>query len=94
MLLETYPGLIDRVSTEDWPSLPIYIADRFGLLFTGDVRVAISAIVGLDADIKAMDRAERAVTEPRSKILFEYALSTQYQELRYLVGLGARPRIL
>ena len=93
-LLESFPGLIDRVSTEEWPMLPIYIADRFGLLLTGDVSVAISAIVGLDADIKPRDRAERAVNEPRAKILLEYALSAQYQELRYLVGLGAKPRIL
>jgi tetratricopeptide (TPR) repeat protein len=86
--------LLERVTEERWRDLPVYVADRFGLLLCGDVRAAVGAVMSLEGDIRPGDRAERIVRSKRACWLLEYALSFAYQELRYLAGLAARPRVL
>ena len=93
-LLERYPDVIDRIATEKWFSVPVFIADRFGLLLTGDVSVAAEAVIAINEDLKHSNTPERIVAEQRPRTLLEYALSAAYQELRYHAGLGARPRVL
>lgn len=93
-LLERYPEVIDRVTGENWFSVPVFVADRFGLLLTGDVSVAAEAVVAINEDLKQLKTPERIVSEQRPRTLLEYALSAAYQELRYHAGLGARPRVL
>jgi tetratricopeptide (TPR) repeat protein len=93
-LVGQYPDLIERSAMERWHAMPALIADRFGLLMSGDVLSSVNAILALDADLKTADRAERIIGETRPRALLEYALSYAYQELRYLCGLSAKPKLL
>jgi tetratricopeptide (TPR) repeat protein len=91
-LLTGKPNLMDAVSRESWMNLPTLIADRFGLLMTGDVRVAVLAIQYLTSDCCSLPYHERLVAEERTSRLLDFGLSMAYQEIRYHCGLAARPR--
>jgi len=93
-LLDEHPDLIERSEVESWCTVPIAVADRVGLLFSGDVRASIDALLTLEDEHRKRSRAERVVGEPRTRGLLEYALSYAYQEIRYLSGLAGKPKVL
>ena len=91
--LDAHPGVLERCASENWALLPFLIADRFGLLITGDVRVVVDSLIHMDSDL-AGRRTERIVNEPRPRSVLEFALGCAYQELRYQAGLSARPKVV
>lgn len=93
-LLEIHPDLVQRCTSEDWPTIPTTLADRFGLLMSGDVRASVDAILSIEDDVRRKDRAERAISDQRCRSLFEYAFGQSYHQLRYKCGLGAKPKVL
>ncbi|MBN1945619.1 MAG: hypothetical protein JW797_08070 [Bradymonadales bacterium] len=93
-LMEQHPDLVKRAAGENWATFPFLVADRFGLLLAGDVRAAVDSVLSLERNPPRFERAERIVADLRSKRILEYALSYAYQELRYLCGLAAKPRLL
>ncbi|MCA9564885.1 MAG: hypothetical protein KC561_15415, partial [Myxococcales bacterium] len=93
-LIEQNEGIIESVAEDAWIALPRRVADRFGLLMTGDVRAAVGVLSseGPGELSLSVTRPEDLVTQPRPKALLEFALGHAYQELRYHCGLAARPR--
>jgi hypothetical protein len=93
-LMVEHEDLIERVAGEHWAQVPLWIADRYGLLLCGDVRVAVDAILSLDDDLRPGRRSRRIIGDIRSRMLLEFAFGYAYQELRHLAGLAAKPKLV
>lgn len=94
--LRENPDLIRGVPA-GWSLLPSRLGDRLGLVFCGDVSVAISEILvaeGWNGRLEQPQTQEVITSSARCTALLRYALSDEYYLLRYESGLSQRPWLL
>jgi hypothetical protein len=94
--LRENPDLIRSVPA-GWSLLPSRLGDRLGLVFCGDVSVAISEILvaeGWNGRLEQPQTQEVITSSARCTALLRYALSDEYYLLRYESGLSQRPWLL
>ena len=85
---------MNQVYCEAWPNGFEELAARIGLLLCGDFRSAASMILRLEgwnvplSDPSSQEKLRRSTVVQR---LIQFALSEEYLQVRYAVGLSGRP---
>ncbi len=93
--LRDHPEVADAAGT-GWASTAVRLADRAGLVFCGDLAVAIEEILvagGWQGDLAEPRTREQVLTDTRTSTLIRWALSDAHFLARYESGIAPRPSL-
>lgn len=92
-VLREHIELLERTDTR-YTMAATCFADRVGLVFCGDLSVAIEEILrssGWEADVAEQRTREYVLADPRTTSLIRWAISDAHHLVRYESGLAPRP---
>lgn len=93
--LRDHLEILDRSET-NFTSTATWFSDRAGLVFCGDLAVAIEEILwsqGWEADLAEARTREHVLQDGRTSALIRWAMTDAYHLIRYESGLAPRPSL-